>query len=338
MRALCIRAPGQAEVIDAPRPVVHDGHVLLRVVRVGLCGSDLSTYLGENPMVSYPRIPGHEVGGVVEAVGSGVPRAWSAGMSVTLSPYAECGRCASCRAGRSNACRGNQTMGVQRDGALAEFVVVPHEKLYTSDALSLEALALVEPFAVGAHAVVRGRVRECDTVLVLGCGAVGLGAIAAAASRGARVIAADIHAPKLDLAKRLGACETLNAASGSPEERITELTDGEGPAVVIEAAGTPATYRMAVDVAAFCGRVVCIGYAQEEVAYATKLFVAKELDILGSRNALDEFGDVIASFEAGAYDPLALVTHRVSLDDVPGVLDDWRTDRASVTKVMVEMT
>jgi threonine dehydrogenase-like Zn-dependent dehydrogenase len=248
---------------------------------VGLCGSDLNSFRGLNPLVSFPRIPGHEVcATVVEAHGgSGL----AAGTDVALSPYTNCGRCASCRRGRPNACQFNQTLGVQRDGALTEYISMPLERLYPAK-LSPKELCMVEPLTVGFHAVARGRVTAADTVAILGCGGVGLGAVAASCLRGATTICIDIDDEKLDLAFEAGGTTTINTQRESLHDRLAEVTEGRGPDVIIEAIGTPATFRAAVEEVAFTGRVVYIGYAKEYVSYETRVFVQKELDILGSRN------------------------------------------------------
>lgn len=193
MKALLIEEPGRARITELPEPAAAPGDVLLRLTTVGFCGSDLNTYRGLNPLVGYPRVPGHEIAGCIEKVGSDVPHGmFASGMDVTVLPYTACGRCAACRRGRGNACRDNQTLGVQRDGALTEFIAVPWEKIVPADGLPRRELALVEPLSVGFHAVDRGRVTASDTVVVIGCGAVGLGAVAGAWARGARTIAVDV--------------------------------------------------------------------------------------------------------------------------------------------------
>ena len=337
MEAFYISEPGSTEVRDVSTPVPGHDEVLLRVRIVGLCGSDLNTYLGRNPMVEYPRIPGHEVAATIEAAGPGVPGTWQPGMSVTLSPYTNCGHCSACRCGRANCCRNNQTLGVQRDGALVEFIAVPHGKLFTSPKLSLTELALVEPLTVGGHAVERGRVTASDTVVVLGCGAIGLGAIAGAAFRGARVIAVDVDAEKLALAGRAGAAEAVNSAESDLHEVLQALTNGDGPNVVIEAIGLPQTFRAAVDEVCFAGRVVYIGYAKEPVQYETKWFVQKELDIMGSRNATPgNFRQVIAMLEGGRFPVDAVVSRTASLAEAGSALDDWSRAPAKFKKIMIE--
>ena len=339
MKALEIDAPHSCVLTDRAAPRAGDGEVLLRVRRVGYCGSDLNTFRGLNPMVSYPRVPGHEIAATVEEVGGGVPDGIRAGGDVTVFPYTSCGRCTSCRWGRPNACRENQTLGVQRDGALTELLVVPHDKIVAAPGLSLAELALVEPLAVGCHAVDRGDVRGGETVVVIGAGMIGLGAIAAAGlTRQARVIAVDIDDAKLALARRAGAAEVINTKHQPLVERVAELTRGDGAAVVIEAVGTPDTFRAAVDAAAFAGRVVYIGYTKQPVAYETKYFVMKEIDIRGSRNATPaDFAQTVALLQSGRYPAAETITRSVPLAHAADALRDWSSDPAKVTKIQVTL-
>jgi threonine dehydrogenase-like Zn-dependent dehydrogenase len=288
--------------------------------------------------VSYPRIPGHEISASVEQVGVGVPETVSIGMGVTLSPYTACGNCASCRRRRSNACQYNQTLGVQRDGALTEFIAVPWQKLLSAETLSTRQLCMVEPLTVGYHAAGRGRVEPGDTVAVLGCGMVGLGAIAAASHKGAKVIAIDVDGRKLDLARRMGAVAQVNNRAGDLHDELQRLTDGFGPDVMIEAIGLPETFRAAVEEVAFTGRVVYVGYAKDAVAYDTRLFVQKELDILGSRNAVPgDFAGVIAMLSRKDLPLEETVSKVVGLEDAAGAFEDWARDPVATSKILIQL-
>jgi threonine dehydrogenase-like Zn-dependent dehydrogenase len=220
---------------------------------VGLCGSDLNSYRGMNPLVSYPRVIGHEIAATVLQGNS----EFAPGTQVTVSPYTSCGRCASCRSGRPNACQFNQTYGVQRDGVMTELLSVPDEKVYASS-LSHTELCLVEPLTIGMHAVSRARVTKNDVVAVYGCGGVGLGAIAGAAFRGAVTVAIDVDDEKLGIAKACGATHIIHSGRESMHDRLGELTEGLRPDVVIEAVGLPQTFRSVVEEVAFSGRVVYI--------------------------------------------------------------------------------
>ncbi len=331
-----MRGPGDVVVASVQEPQAAPGEVLLKVKRVGLCGSDLNSYRGKNPLVQFPRILGHEVAATIIADTPGRPDL-AAGTDVTLSPYSSCGTCAACRRGRPNACQFNQTLGVQRDGALTEYIVQPAEKLYTAR-LSLKELCLVEPLTVGFHAVARGRITAEDSVAIIGCGGVGLGAIAASGFRGARTIAIDVDDDKLAIAAQAGASELINTKRESMHDRLAELTDGHGPDVIIEAIGLPETFRAAVEEVAFTGRVVYIGYAKEPVAYETRLFVQKELDILGSRNALPEdFRAVIEMLEQGRFPVESAVSTIVSMQDAPSSIAEWSSNPSRFSKIMVRL-
>ncbi len=339
MKTFLIDQPEAFRFGETKMPEVKNGEVLLKIERVGLCGSDLTTFRGLNPLVSYPRIPGHEIAATIAEAGAGVPAHFKPGLLVTVVPYTTCGQCPSCRARRPNACQFNQTLGVQRDGALTEFVSVPWEKILYSPKLNAQEYALVEPLSVGFHAVERGRVTAADTVAVFGAGMIGLGAIAGAALRKkARVIAIDLDDQKLALAKKAGAAEVINSKTENLHERLQQLTNGEGPNVVIEAVGAAETFVAAVNEVCFSGRVVYIGYAKKPVAYETKFFVMKELDILGSRNALPEdFENVIRVLESGLYPAAQTVTRVVPFAQAGDALKDWSANPAATTKIHVSV-
>jgi threonine dehydrogenase-like Zn-dependent dehydrogenase len=336
MQALVMKKPGDVNVESVAEPTPGPGEILLKVKRVGLCGSDLNSYRGRNPLVHFPRILGHEVAATVVHDTPGRPDL-AAGTDVTLSPYTSCGRCAACRRGRPNACEFNQTLGVQRDGALTEYIAQPPEKLYPAR-LSLKELCLVEPLTVGFHAVARGRITAEDTVAIIGCGGVGLGSVAASGFIGARTIAIDVDDVKLEVARKAGATDLINTKRESMHERLSELTQGQGPDVIIEAIGLPETFRAAIEEVAFTGRVVYIGYAKEPVAYETRLFVQKELDILGSRNALPaDFHAVIEMLEQGRFPVEEAVSAIVTMDEAPQSIADWSSNPSRFSKIMVRL-
>jgi threonine dehydrogenase-like Zn-dependent dehydrogenase len=334
MKALSLIAPGELRITDVEQPRLAPGNVLLRVDMVGLCGTDLNSFRGNNPLVSYPRILGHEIAGTLLEDSATL----SAGTRVTVSPYTSCGRCASCLRGRVNACQFNETFGVQRDGGITEWLSVNESKIYPSSRLSTKDLCIVEPLTVGVHAVARGRVARGETVAVFGCGGVGLGAIAGAAFRGARTIAIDLDDEKLETAKAAGATNLIHSGREDYRSQLRELTGGLGPDVIVEAIGLPQTFRAAVEEVAFSGRVVYIGYAKQPVSYETKLFVQKELDILGSRNALPaDFREVIAMLEEGRFPVDRAVSAIVGLDEAPSIMAKWAANPAAFTKIMIQM-
>ena len=288
-------------------------------------------------MVKMPVVPGHEVGAVIEKVGAGVPESLKPGMVVTVNPYTNCGKCASCRNGRVNACEHNETLGVQRWGAMRERIALPWEKIIPAEGLDPRTCALIEPMSVGFHAVSRAQVTDTDVVLVIGCGMVGLGAVVRSALRGATVIAADIDDEKLALAREMGAAHTLNTRLEDVHARLLEMTSGFGPDVVVEAVGSVPTYQMAVDEVAFTGRVVCIGYAKSEVSFQTKLFVQKELDIRGSRNASPaDFRAVIRYLERGTCPVEKLISKIVKPEEASAAMLCWSEQPGKVFRILVK--
>ena len=337
MKAIQIEKERQMAVVDIPAQEMKSNEVLLRLEYVGFCGSDLSTYLGKNPMVRMPVIPGHEVGAVIEKVGADVPEGLKPGMVVTCNPYTNCGKCASCRNNRVNACEHNETLGVQRNGAMRERIVLPWEKVIPAAGLDTRTCALIEPMSVGFHAVNRAQVTDIDTVVVIGCGMVGMGAIVRSALRGATVIAADIDDEKLALAREMGATYAINTKTEDVHARLQEITAGFGPDVIIEAVGSPVTYNMAVNEVAFTGRVICIGYAKTEVSFQTKFFVQKELDIRGSRNAQpSDFRAVIHYLERGTCPVDRLISREVTPEEAPEAMQQWTENPGKVFRILVK--
>ena len=325
------------KVIDMAAPQAGDDEVLLKMEYVGFCGSDLSTFRGGNPMVRMPVVPGHEVGATIVSVGKNVPEGLKSGMTVTVNPYTNCGKCASCRNGRVNACQHNETLGVQRWGAMCEYIALPWEKVIPAGLLTPRTCALIEPMSVGFHAVSRAQVTDIDVVVVIGCGMVGMGAVVRSAQRGATVVAADIDDEKLAIAREMGASYTINTLKDDVHARLLEMTSGYGPDVVIEAVGSPATYQMAVDEVAFTGRVICIGYAKTEVSFQTKYFVQKELDIRGSRNAQpSDFRAVIHYLERGTCPVDRLITREVSPEEAPETMQWWHENPGKVFRILVK--
>ncbi|MFB2564935.1 zinc-binding alcohol dehydrogenase family protein [Rhizobium sp. IMFF44] len=336
MKALLIESEGVSRFTDVTRPQLGEGDVRISVRHVGICGSDLNTFRGLNPLVELPRIPGHEIGGEILETGSGVSSAYQPGGRVIVLPYTSCGTCSSCRKGRVNACRYNRTLGVQQDGGLAEEIVLPAEKVILNDTLDPRFLALVEPLSVGFHAVARGSVSSSDRIVVLGCGMIGMGVVIGAVARGAEVIAVDLSSEKTALAKQFGARHTIDAGTEDVAARIVELTDDQGVDVAFEAVGLPETFRQAIDLAGFCGRVVYVGYAKAPVTYQTQMFNLKELDIMGSRNATrSDFDAVIAYLETIGDRAASLISKVIPFAEAEGALPFWDKNR-DVLKVIVE--
>jgi len=338
MKAIQISHNQELNIIEMEVPQnLKADEVLLKLNYVGFCGSDLNTFLGRNTMALNPVIPGHEIGAVIEAVGSDVPDTLKPGMIVTCNPYTNCNNCASCRNGRVNACQHNETLGVQRNGAMKEYIALPWQKIIPAGSLTAKTSALIEPMSVGFHAVSRGQVTDVDTVMVIGCGMVGMGAIVRSVIRGAKVIAVDLDDEKLALAKEVGAAYTINTGTEDVHARLSEITGGYGPDVIIEAVGSVPTYQMSINEVAFTGRVVCIGYAKSDVSFQTKYFVQKELDIRGSRNATPEdFRGVIQYLERGQCPVDTFITKVIKPEDALETMQWWSKNPGKVFRILVE--
>jgi L-galactonate 5-dehydrogenase len=337
MKAVIFDAPEKVRIIEKDKPVMHPDEVLLKINLVGLCGTDLNIYKGNMPLVAYPRIPGHEISAIILDKGADVPNTIIVGGTATINPYTNCGTCTACRAGRVNTCKYNKTMGVQRDGAMLQYLTVPYKKILQSKILSNNELALVEPLSVGYHAANRGRVTAGENVVVIGCGMIGIGAVLATLRKNATVIAIDIDDNKLELMKALGAQHTINSKGGDAIKLIHDITNSEGANVCIEAVGLACTYRLAIDAVGFAGRVVYVGYANAAIALDTSQVVKKELDVLGSRNALTEFKDVIDMMEEKRFCTDKLVSAIYPMKNVADAFHFWKNNPGDVIKILTQI-
>ena len=334
MRVLRVEGPGRIGFRDAPVPEPQAGEALLEVRCCGICGSDVAVYLGEQPFASYPRVPGHEFSARIVRMNGSRP-GFEDGMLVTANPYFNCGSCYACRKGRINCCESNQTMGVHRDGAFAQYLTMPLGRLHDGRGLAERTLALVEPFSIGWHAVNRTGVSRGDNVLVIGAGPIGLFALVAAALRGGRVHVADLLDRRLELARSLGAESAIDAGTEDLARRVKEITGSAGMDVCLEAVGLPQTFLQCLESACFGGTVVLIGHSKREVSFNHALIVRKELTIHGSRNSLHEFDPLIRMLVAGEVVVDAIVTHVFDLHDAVGAFEALENNDGSMGKVLV---
>jgi 2-desacetyl-2-hydroxyethyl bacteriochlorophyllide A dehydrogenase len=336
MRYVCIPTPGKVELREGEAPTPGPGEVLLKLRYGGICGSDLGTFKGSFLYAKYPRIPGHELAAEVLRAGPGV-EGLAPGTLVTVNPYFNCGRCYSCRRGHVNCCTQNETLGAQREGGFQELLTMPAERVYDGRGLQPLALALVEPFCIGHHAVKRARVARRERVLVVGAGTIGLFAALAAKLAGAEVHVADVVPGKLALAERLGVDGTF-VASGDAEfaESVKAATGGDGFDVCLEAVGLPSTFLRCIEAAAHRARVVVIGIGKQSVDFRYTVIQTKELDVLGSRNALrEDFLEVIELARSGRVDLSAVVSDEYGLGEAERAFHDLADSAGTKLKVMV---
>jgi len=340
MRAILLEKPEHFRSIDISEPnQPGPGEALVRVHRVGICGTDLSGYLGKMPFYSYPRIPGHELGVEVVAVGSGVSNI-KAGDRCSIEPYINCQNCFPCRKGNSNCCENLQVLGVHTDGGMRPYFVVPARKLHPSTKLTWDQLALVETLAIGCHAVFRGNPQPSDSVLVIGAGPIGLATLEFVKLSGAKTIVLDLNQQRLEFCqKSMGVRHTvLSRGDGSELELLKELTDGSLPTVVIDATGSNKSMSHALNYCAFTGRLVYVGITTAEISFGHPLMHRRELTLLASRNALpQDFGRIIKLIEDGKIDTRPWITHRANFDDLIGKFPSYTKPETGVIKAMVEV-
>ena len=335
MNTLVCVTPGEFEYREAGKPGLIPGHTIIKIKRIGICGTDLHAFEGTQPFFNYPRILGHELAGeIVET--DGAP-GFSVGESVTFIPYFNCGKCVACRNGKPNCCTSIQVFGVHIDGGMSEYVSVPSYSLIHGNGLSFDELALVEPLAIGAHGIRRAAVTPHDTVLVVGAGPIGLGTMEFARIAGATVIALDINDGRLAFCReKLGVAHTVNALTENVQEKLMELTRGDMPTVIVDATGNLKAINTAFQYLAHGGTYVLIGLQKGEISFSHPEFHKREATLMSSRNATrEDFEHVIGCMKAGMIDPTTYITHHVIFGDVKKDFKSWLDPANGVIKAMV---
>ncbi|MGG4144357.1 zinc-binding alcohol dehydrogenase family protein [Paenibacillus algorifonticola] len=348
MKAIVCEQPDRLKLTEQEQPAFGSGSgegtfaagpedAIIRIRRIGICGTDMHAYKGNQPFFQYPRVLGHELAAIVEAVGENVVGLMP-GDQVSVIPYMHCGTCIACRRGKTNCCTAMQVLGVHRDGGMRELIVVPATHLIKTDGLTLDMAAMLEPLSIGAHAVRRAEVEAGETVLVIGAGPIGLGVMAFAKHRGARVIAMDINEERLAFCKDwAGVDETVHAMQ-QPKERIAELTAEEFPTVVFDATGNARSMTDAFGLTAHGGKLVYVGLVKADIAFHDPEFHKRELTLMGSRNATrEDFDTVIEAVASGSVKVDRLITHRSSFEGLISVFDEWLKPESKVIKAMIEL-
>ena len=340
MKAIQLTEPKQFRVIDVPEPPAPGpGDAVVKVFRVGICGTDYSGYLGKMPFFIYPRIPGHELGVEVVAVGPDVTNV-TVGDRASVEPYINCQKCYSCTRGHTNCCENHQTLGVHCDGGLRPLFTIPARKLHVSTKLSYEQLALVETLGIGLHAINRANPRADETVLVIGAGPIGLSVVEFAKLAGTRVVVMDMNEQRLKFVReKMGVAETITAKGPDEDVRaFAELTAGKLGNVVVDATGSVKSMNAAYSFVGFAGRLVWVWITPDQLAFTQTLMHRREMTFLASRNALaHEFTRIIRLIEAGMLDTRPWVTHRAPFDGLIGEFTNWLRPETGVVKAMVEV-
>jgi 2-desacetyl-2-hydroxyethyl bacteriochlorophyllide A dehydrogenase len=340
MKAISLIEPQRFEPIDLPEPAEPGpGEALVRVHRVGICGTDISGYLGKMPFFSYPRIPGHELGIEVLAVGEGVENV-RAGDRCSVEPYINDPNSFASRRGRPNCCERLKVLGVHTDGGLRDRFVLPARKLHSSSKLTMEQLALVETLAIGCHAVNRCDPQADEFVLVIGAGPIGLSVIEFVKLSGATLIVMDMNQQRLNFCRdRMGVQHVIRTGDdGTEVDRLRNITQGNLPTIAIDATGNPGSMSAALGYVAHTGKLVYVGITTHEVHFPHPLMHARELTLLASRNALPEdFDRIIQLIENNQIDTRPWITHRTSFDNLIDDFPSYTQPETGVIKAMVEL-
>lgn len=341
MKAISLDQPQHFRRVDVPEPDAPGaGEVLVRVCRIGICGTDYSGYLGKMPFFSYPRIPGHELGVEVLAIGEGVFHV-QPGDRCAVEPYMNCQQCFACKRGNGNCCENLKVLGVMTDGGMRERIILPARKLHPANALTPDQCALVETLAIGCHAVNRGDPKHGEQVLVIGAGPIGLSVIEFAKLSGARTIVMDMNEQRLEFVRtKMGVPDTILAkGDGSELEALKALTDDALAQVIIDATGSHQSMAGCFQYASFTGRVVYVGITQQEVSFPhAPIMHRRELTLLASRNAHPaDFTRIVRSIEDGQIDTRPWITHQASFDDMIEVFPSWLKPESGVIKAIVSV-
>jgi len=335
MLTVICQTPGTLRAEERSRPVPAADEVLLRVKRVGVCGTDLHIFTGNQPYLDYPRVMGHELSGVVEEAPAG--SALRGGDSVFVMPYLSCGKCIACRKGKTNCCVHIQVLGVHRDGAFTEYLCVPQQFVHKAEGVSLDQAAMVEFLSIGAHAVRRGEVLAGQRVLVVGAGPIGMAALIFSRLRGAVVTALDTRRDRLDFCERhLGVTATVQIGPDD-EVKLSQLTDGDFFDVVFDATGNPQAMERGFKFVAHGGKYVMVSVVRDTIRFSDPEFHKRETTLLGSRNAtLEDFETVLVAMRAGQIPDAALNTHRMPLARVPADFATLLDPARGVVKALIE--
>jgi 2-desacetyl-2-hydroxyethyl bacteriochlorophyllide A dehydrogenase len=321
--------------INTEKPKYQEDNAIVNIKQIGICGTDLHAFMGNQPFFEYPRVLGHELAGVIDSIADN-PNGLQKGDQVSIIPYMECGRCIACRKGLTNCCTDMKVLGVHLDGGMCEQISVPYDHLIQTNGLTLDETAILEPLSIGAHAVRRSDMKKDDFVLVIGAGPIGLGVMTAAKQKGAKVIAMDINEGRLRFSHKWARVDhTINALK-NPIEELNDITSGDMPPIVFDATGNSKSMMDAFQYLANGGKLIYVGLVKSDITFSDPLFHSKELDLLASRNATKEdFDFVIQSIKDGYIDANNFITHRSHFDNLIDEFEKWLDPNSLVIKAMV---
>ncbi|MCW6506717.1 zinc-binding alcohol dehydrogenase family protein [Lichenifustis flavocetrariae] len=336
MLTIVCETPGLLKAEQRAKPMRGNGEVLVRIRRVGICGTDLHIFSGNQPYLAYPRVMGHELAGVIEEVPDG--SALRIGDTACIIPYLSCGHCVACRHGKTNCCTTLQVLGVHRDGGMTGYLSLPEHAILPVPGLSLDEAAMVEFLAIGAHAVRRSNLGGDERILIVGGGPIGMAVALFAGLKGGRVTVLDSRADRLDFCSaHLGVSSVVQTGTDDAAQ-LSRLTDGDMFDVVFDATGSPAAMERGFGFVAHGGTYVLVSIVSSQISFSDPEFHKRETTLLGSRNATrEDFETVVAALGAGRIPTKALNTHRLTLDQLPSEFAKLIGPGAGVVKALVEV-
>ena len=332
MKAVLFQKPWEAACIDVPKPRPSPGQALIRIVSAGICGSDIGAYRGTNALVSYPRIIGHELAGVVEQVPEDNAAGIKPGDRVVVNPYVY-----PCSLGRTNCCTDLKCLGVHIDGGMAEYVCHPADMLIPlPDSVPWDIAPIAEPLVIALHGLHRGALKAGEHVAIIGAGPIGLLAAMAAKALGATPILLDVVDARLEFARNCGIPFTINTLREDAAARIAEITGGRMAELVCECSGANAAIRSTLELVSSAGRITLTGWPAGETPLPTAVITRKEVDIRGARTAMThEFADSLAMIANGSVDVRKILTKTISIDEAPATIADIEKNPGNNMKVNI---
>ena len=338
MKAIKLQEPRQVDCVELEKPVPGPGQALIRIKTAGICGSDIGAFRGTNKLVSYPRIIGHELAGILEEVPADNPKGLKPGDKVIVDPYLYCGKCYPCSIGRTNCCTDLKVLGVHIDGGMAEYFCHPADMLVKMpEDMDWTDAAMAEPLTISLHGIHRGGLKAGEYCAIIGAGPIGLLAGMIAQAYGAHAILLDLVQERLDFAKELGIEYVINSSSEDPEGRVREITGGVMAQQVMECSGANAAVRLSLDLVSHAGRVTLTGWPPKETSIPTDLITRKEIDIRGARASAGEFEEAIQLIYTKKVDVARILTKTIGLGEAPGTIRDIEKNPGNYMKVVVKM-
>ena len=336
MRALLCDEPGKLSIVRRDPPTAGAGDVLVRIRRVGICGTDYHIYAGNQPYLAYPRVIGHELGGEIAEAPSG--SALRTGQVVAIEPYLWCGTCRACRTGRTNCCQRLEVLGVHRDGGACDYIAVPERNVVPADGLSVTGAAMVEFLAIGAHGIRRSGAGPQHRVLITGAGPIGIAAAIFAKTRGAHVTVLDMNETRLAFCAEAVKVDRVIALSSDIGDRLKAETGGDFYDIVVDATGSPAAMQQGFAYVGHGGTYVFLSLVRADIAFNDPEFHKRETTLLGSRNATrEDFLTVLEAMRTGAVPLGALASHTGGLDEAPRLIPPWSRPETGVIKAILEV-